>query len=147
MDTESRTAPTYAEDRQAAHALMQQAIINNLAQKGVKQVSNGGDVTVAYLVVVGNNATTTSLNRYFGYGSDADAWVNWVHKQQTKKNTSRNYFEAGTLVIDLVDPATSKVLQRRSIQAQILRELPLETRAARAQAVVDQALADVRIAH
>ncbi len=141
------TAPTYADDRQAAHAIIQQAIINNLAQKGVKQVSNGGDLTVAYLVVVGNNVATTSLNRYFGYGPEADAWVDRVHKQQTGQNTSRNYFQSGTLVVDLLDPATSKVLQRRSIQAQILRDVPLETRAARVQAVVDQALADVRIAH
>jgi hypothetical protein len=145
INTGPQTTPSYAEDRQQAHVMIQQAIIKNLAAKGVSQVTSGGDITVAYLVIVGNNATTTSLNRYFGYGSDADALVEKVHKEQTETDPNRNYFEAGTLVIDLVDPRTSKLLQRRSIQAQVLRNLPMETRATRVQTIVDQALADVRI--
>lgn len=147
LNTGPQPAPDYAEARQQAHVMVQQALIKNLAAKGVSQVSSGGDVTVAYLVIVGNNATTTSLNRYFGYGSDADALVEKVHKEQTETDPNRNYFEAGTLVIDIVDPKTSKVLQRRSIQAQVLRNLPTETRAARVQGIVDQALADVHFSH
>ena len=147
LNTGPQPAPEYAEDRQQAHIMVQQALIKNLAAKGVSQVSSGGDVTVAYLVIVGNNATTTSLNRYFGYGSDADALVEKVHKEQTETDPNRNYFEAGTLVIDIVDPKTSKVLQRRSIQAQVLRNLPAETRTTRVQGIVDQALADVRFSH
>ena len=145
LNTGPQSTPSYAEDRQQAHVMIQQAIIKNMAARGVTQVASGGDITVAYLVIVGNNATTTSLNRYFGYGSDADALVEKVHQEQTETDPNRNYFEAGTLVIDLVDPKTSKLLQRRSIQAQVLRNLPMETRAARVQSLVDQALADVRI--
>ena len=147
LNTGPQPTPEYAEARQQAHVMVQQAIIKDLAAKGVSQVSSGGDVTVAYLVIVGNNATTTSLNRYFGYGSDADALVEKVHKEQTETDPNRNYFEAGTLVIDIVDPKTSKVLQRRSIQAQVLRNLPTETRATRVQGIVDQALADVHFSH
>ena len=145
LNTGPQSTPSYAEDRQQAHVMIQQAIIKNMAARGVSQVASGGDITVAYLVIVGNNATTTSLNRYFGYGSDADALVEKVHKEQTETDPNRNYFEAGTLVIDLVDPKTSKLLQRRSVQAEVLRNLPMETRAARVQSLVDQALADVRI--
>ena len=144
LDPGSRTMPDYADTRQQIHAMIQQALMQNLAAKGVTHVASGGDVTVAYLPIVGNNAATTSLNRYFGYNSDADALVNQVHKEQTVKNDDRNYFEAGTLVIDFLDPHTSKLLVRRTIQAQVLRDLTAETRAARIQAIVDQALADVR---
>ena len=145
LDTGSRTTPSYAEDRKEAHALVQEAITKNLASKGVAHVPSGGEVTVAYLIVVANNVTTTALNDYFGYTPDSEALLQKVHSEETTDNKSRGYFEAGTLVIDLLDPKTSKVLQRRSIQAQVLRNLPMENRSARVQSIVDQALADVRI--
>jgi hypothetical protein len=145
LNTGSKPLPTYAEPRQEAHAAIQQALIKNLAAKGLAQVATGGDVTVAYLLIVGNNAETTSLNSYFGYSSDAEALVDKVHKEQAVENKDRNYFEAGTLVVDFLDPKTSKILQRRTIQAPLLRNLAAESRVARVQAIVDQALADVVI--
>ena len=145
LNTGARTLPNYAEDRAQAHAMVQAAIKTNLAARGVAFVPSGGDVTVAYLIVVGNNVSTTSLNGYFGYTDDSAAIVNKVHSEQTGGNTDRGYFEAGTLVIDFLEPATSKLLQRCSIQAQVLRNLPLETRTARVQALVDQELKDVPI--
>ena len=99
---------------------------------------------MAYLIIVGNNATTTSLSEYFGYTSDADALTDKFHKAEAVKNNDRGYFEAGTLVIDFLDPSTSKLLKRATVQAQILRELPLAQREARLQSLVDQALADLR---
>jgi hypothetical protein len=142
-----RATPAYAEARKQAHAMIQQAIIKNLAAKGVSQVNAGGDVTVAYIVVLGNNVSTTSINDYFGYGPDAEALLDKVHKEQTQASAQRGYFEAGTLVIDILDPKTSKILDRRTTTAQILRNLPMESRAARVQSIVDQALADLRISH
>ena len=143
LDTGSRPAPGYAEARKEAHVMVQQALTKNLAAKGVSYVPSGGDITVAYLIVVGNNSSTTSLNRYFGYTPDSEAFLNKVHSEQTGNDNARGYFEAGTLVIDIVDPATSKLLQRRAIQGKVLRNLPTETRAGRVQAIVDQALQDV----
>ena len=124
--------------------MIQHALIQNLASKGVSYVATGGDITVAYLVVVGNNVSTTSLNSYFGYSDDSEALLQKVHSEQTN-NGDRSYFESGTLVIDFLDPKTSKLLQRRSIQAEVLRNLPAETRSARVQAIVDQALKDVPV--
>jgi hypothetical protein len=142
LDTASRQLPSYADSSQQAHAMIQQAIIHNLAARGITHLPSGGDITVAYLVIVGNNTTTTSLNQYFGYTDDANALVNQVHKEQTGEN-NRGYFEAGTLVIDILQPHNSKLLQRRSIQAEVLRNLPTEQRTARIQALVDRALGDV----
>jgi hypothetical protein len=144
LNTGSRDVPSYAEASQQAHAMIQQAIKRNLAAKGLSQAPSGGDVTVAYLVVVGNNSTTTSLNSYFGYTDDSNAFVDKIHAQETG-NQTRGYFEEGTLVLDFVDPGTSKVLQRRSIQAPVLRNLPAETRSERIQTIVDQALKDVPV--
>jgi PBP1b-binding outer membrane lipoprotein LpoB len=140
----SRELPAYAESRKQAHTAVQDAITRNLAEKGVVHAERGGDVTVAYLIIVGNNATTTSLNEYFGYTSDADALTDKFHKTEAVKNNDRAYYEAGTLVIDFLDPGTSKLLKRATVQAQILRELPMAQREARLQGFVDQALADLR---
>jgi hypothetical protein len=146
LNTGSKPLPSYAEPRQEVHAAIQQAIVKNLATKGVAWTTNGGDVTVAYLIIVGNNVETTSLNSYFGYNSDADALVDKVHKEQAVASTDRNYFEAGTLVIDFLDPKSSKILQRRTIQAPVLRNLSAADRTTRVQAIVDQALNDIVIA-
>jgi hypothetical protein len=145
LDAGSRQLPAYAEDRAQAHAMIQEAITKNLASKGVTKLPAGGDVNVAYLLIVGNNAETTSLNEYFGYTDESAALVDEVHKEQTVKSKERGYFEAGTLVIDVLDPKTSKLLQRRSIQAQVLRNLPAENRAARVQSIVDQELAGLPV--
>jgi hypothetical protein len=125
--------------------MIQEAITKNLAAKGVSAVRSGGDISVAYLVIAGNNAATTSLNEYFGYGDDATALVDKAHEQAIK-GQSRGYFEAGTLVIDIVDTKSSKLLKRASVSSNILRDLPLDVRQARIQGFVDQALSDLRIA-
>ena len=124
--------------------MVQQALTNNLAAKGVNYIPQGGDVTVGYLIVVGNNGVTATLNSYFGYTEDSAAFLNKVHSEQTG-GSNRAYFEAGTLVVDFIEPGSSKLLQRRTIQAQVLRNLPAETRTARVQSIVDQALKDVPI--
>ena len=135
----------YADSRNHVHPMIQEAITKNLAAKKVSCVPSGGDVTVAYLVIAGNNAATTCLNDYFGYGTDADALVDKVHTEQSIKGGDRAYFEAGTLVIDFVNPKTSKLIKRASISAPILRNLPEDAREARIQGFVDQALAGLRI--
>ena len=145
INTGARAVPDYAENRLQVHEKVQEAIVKNLTAKGLTQVAQGGDVTVAYLIIVGNNATTTSLSEYFGYTADADALVNQVHKSEAIKGNERGYFESGTLVIDILDPKTSKVLKRGTVQSQILRELPMEQREARLQQFVDQALSDLRV--
>src|SRR5436305_15021293 len=84
LNTGVKDFPSYAENRKEAHEIVQKALISNLAAKGVNFVPTGGDVTVAYLIIVGNNASTTSMNSYFGYTDDADALVNMAHKAQTE---------------------------------------------------------------
>ena len=37
------------------HAMIQDSITRNLAAKGLSKVASGGDVTLAYLVITGNN--------------------------------------------------------------------------------------------
>ena len=134
----------FSENRQQIHALVQGAINNNLTAKGLTGTASGGDVTVAYLIVVGNNVSTSAINDYFGYSADATALVDKAHKAYTG-GQQRDYFQAGTLLIDLIDARTQKVLLRNYVTRPVLQNPPLDVRKARIQEAVNEALQGVRI--
>jgi hypothetical protein len=144
VNTGAKPAPGYADNRQVIHSMVQSAITKNLTGRGLIQVTTGGDVTVGYLIIAGNNATTTSINDYFGYGEDVAALEEKAHAAYTGSKNP-NYFEAGTLVIDLIDSKSFKLLKRGYATRPILRNVPDDTRAARIQEVVDEILGDLRI--
>ncbi|HMP82796.1 MAG TPA: DUF4136 domain-containing protein [Verrucomicrobiota bacterium] len=134
----------FAEAREPIHALIKNAIANNLGRKGVNQVASGGDVTVAYLLIVGNNASTVAVNDYFGYGRDTTALVDKAQKgYDSSKNP--NYFEAGTLLIDIVSPSSGQVLWRGHVTQPVLRDATDTVRSQRIQEAVDKVLASLRI--
>ena len=138
-------SPGYADSREQVHALIQDAISRNLASKGLGRVPSGGDVIVAYLVIIGNNASTEAISTYFGYDRDAAA----LHdKAQDAYAGSKNpnYFEAGTLLIDIIDAKTYKLLKRSYVARPLLRNPSADIRAERIQEAVDAVLRDVRIA-
>ncbi len=145
VNRSSQPMPDYADKRQPIHQMIQAAITKNLADRGVAKVEGGGDVTVSYLIIVGNGATTTAINDYFGYGEDAQALHDKAHEVYTGSKNP-NYFEAGTLVIDIVDSRSYKLLKRGYTSRQLLKNLPDDARAARIQEVVNEILRDVQIA-
>ena len=145
---QSRPAPPdYAEKRAQIHTLIQNAITTNLTARGLSRVQTGGNVIVAYLVILGNNVSTTDVNDYFGYGRDADALLNKAFQKSAVESKNPNYFEAGTLIIDVLDAKTYKLLYRNYVVRQVLRNVSDDVRAGRIQSAVDQALAGLRIAH
>jgi hypothetical protein len=137
--------PDYAEQRAQIHTLIQSAITTNLTSKGLNRVPSGGSVIVAYLVILGNNVSTTDVNDYFGYGRDADALMDKAHEKFAVESKNPNHFTAGTLVIDVIDAKTYKLLYRNYVVRQVLRNVSEEARAERIQAAVDQALAGLKV--
>src|SRR5262245_50676532 len=144
VDRGGKPLPAYSDNRQAVHKIIQQAITVNLASQGVAKIEKGGDVTVGYLIIVGNNATTQSISDYFGYGEDASALEDKAHSAYNASKNP-NYFEAGTLVIDIIDSKTFKLLKRGYATRPLLRNLPDDAKAARIQEVVDEIFRDLRI--
>lgn len=134
----------FSNNRQQMHALVHEAIANNLTGKGLKWMQSGGDVTVAYLIVVGNNVTTSAINDYFGYSADATALIDKAHKAYTD-GEQRDYFQAGTLLIDLIDSRTQKVLVRNYVTRPLLQNPTADVQKARLQEAVNEALQGVRI--
>lgn len=146
VNTASRPQPAYADQRAEVNKLIQEAITANLARFNVPQVASGGDITVAYLVIVGNNATTSSINDYFGYGRDASAIAEIAHERYTQNNNP-NYFEAGTIVIDIIESRTNKLLKRGYASRPLLANPTTEVRAARIQQAVEEAMQGLSITH
>jgi len=145
VDRRAKSSPSYAESRQAVHQMIQEAITKNVAGRGLTKVDAGGDVIVGYLVIIGNNASTASINDYFGYGGDEAALHEKAHDAYTSTKNP-NYFEAGTLVIDIIDAKTFKLLKRGYATRPVLRNAPEDARAARIQEVVDEILRDLHVA-
>lgn len=145
VKTGQAAMPAYADPRTELHAMIQGAIAANLDYRGLSQVASGGDVTVAYLVIVGNNATTTSLNDYFGYNRDDAGLVKKAHQAMAIDNQNPNLFEAGTLVIDLIDGKSFELLKRNYAVRPILRDATAELRQERIGEAVEEALRDLRI--
>lgn len=144
VDPGAKPAPAYADNRQAVHTAIQEAVAKNLAARGVTKVAKGGDVTVGYLVIVGNNASTASISDYFGYGEDAAGLQDKAQSAYTKSKNP-NYFEAGTLVIDVIDGKSFKLLKRGYATRPVLRNLSADARAERIQGAVDEILRDLQV--
>jgi hypothetical protein len=144
VDPGAKPTPASTDQRQAVHTAIQDAITKNLAARSVTRVATRGDVTVAYLVIVGNNVSTAAVSDYFGYASDASALQDKAQSAYTDSKNP-NYFEAGTLVIDVIENQTFKLLKRGHATRPLLRNLPADARAARIQEVVDEILRDLRI--
>jgi uncharacterized lipoprotein YajG len=140
----ARQALEGTDNTQAVHQMIQAAITKNFAARGISKADSGGDVTVAYLVIVGNNVSTTAVGDYFSQSEDATALQDELSKAYTN-NKNPNYFEAGTLIIDVIDSKTYKLLKRGYASRQILQNPSTQARAERIQGVVDQILASLRV--
>jgi hypothetical protein len=140
----TRPSPGYADERQAVHTMIQEAITKNLAGHGITKVDSGGDVTVGYLVIIGNNVSTTMISEYFGYGQNAVGLQEKAQKAYTSYD-SPGYFEAGTLVIDVIDPQTNELLKRGYAVRSTMKNLPEDQKEARIQEAVDEILGDLKV--
>ena len=144
IDGGSRAAPGFVDSREQVHATIQDCITRNLATKGLTRVAAGGDLTVAYLVIVGNNGSTEAIATYFGYGRDT---AELHEKAQDAYSSSKNpnYFEAGTLLIDILDGKTFKLLKRSYVTRPLLANASTEVRVDRIKEAVDATLKDFQV--
>lgn len=140
-----RAAPDFADNRAAMHALVQDSMARQLEARGLRQMSSGGEVTVAYLVIVGNNASTMAINDYFGYGRDASGLLEKAHDAMAIKNADPNYFEAGVLLVDFIEPGSFKLLKRGYTAGVIRPDATAEQQQQRMDAAVGAVLDQLKI--
>jgi len=138
--------PPATDKRSAANQQIQEAIIKNLAAKGLTRTDGAGDVIVAYMIIIGNNVSTEAITTYFGTGRDANALHDMAHDAYTS-SPNPNRFEAGTLLIDVIDGKTYELLYRDFAVRPLMWQATPEERAVRIQEAVDAALQKLRVAN
>jgi hypothetical protein len=136
----TRPLPEFAAKEKQVHELVQNAITESLARRHITRVDQGGDIIVAYLIITGDNVSTASINDYFGYGRDAQELLNVAHDKYTGSKVPY-HFEAGTLLIDIIDGKTFKVLKRGYASRNLQKDVAPEARAQRMNDVVEEILA------
>ena len=145
FDTGAKAIPSYAEKETLVHAKIQETITRNLAAKGLAKVATGGDITVCYLVIMSNGVSTSAIDAYFGDGVAGADLQDKAHDAFAVHHKQETPYPVGTLVIDLVDSKTCKILNRNFVYRPILGRLPIQERVSRLQEAVDEALKEVRL--
>lgn len=93
---------------------VREAVNSQLASKGMTLVdAKDADVLVNYLTKVDKKINVDTFNSNFGYNPYYGPGWGWGGNMQTQ-TTVREY-EVGTLIIDLVDNKTTKLIWRGSV--------------------------------
>jgi hypothetical protein len=146
INTAAKPAAPFADSRPDLHPRIQEAITKALAAKGLARVPSGGDVLVGYLIIVSDAVTTQAVDDYFGYAMAATDLQEKAHKTFAAGNKNPAPYPAGTLVIDIADAKSYRLLWRDYVCRPIMRQLPTDERIARLQEAVDEALKGLRLA-
>jgi len=121
--------PQFAEKSAHVQSLVQNAITATLEHKNLTRVARSGNVLVACVVVVDDNVPAATVDEYLG------------NTQAVSAANPIGAYGSGTLVVQIVDVRTNKLLYRGAVSRRFLRNAPDDLRADRIQSVVDQALA------
>lgn len=111
------------------------AIDRVLASKGYRAAATGTtpDFLVGYHAVVRRKTSSQTINRWYGYRAGG-----WRGGPQT---TAHDY-DQGTLLIDIIDPATMQLLWRGTGTGAVEPQASPETREQRINDAVERILAD-----
>jgi uncharacterized protein YceK len=124
-----------------ANRMVHESITAQMENHQLKVVEQGdADLVVAYLIVIQDNFSTTSINQYFGYRDDASDIVDKAHSKGLSGRQLER-FKRGALVIDLIDAKTLKLVYRDFAVNGISSRDPDEVRQKKINDAVQEALA------
>jgi hypothetical protein len=134
-------APAVANPDDRVNHAIQSALASTFRANGFDIQSPDAELTVAYLVLVQDNVTTTLINDYFGFGRNAMDIANLAHERGVIRNNTADSYESGTVVIDILDNKTGKLVYRDHATRDVTGGLSDAQLKARADSAVQQALA------
>jgi hypothetical protein len=147
FDARAESAPPLTARAAEIHGLIQDAIVQELATKGLTKVDKNGDVTLCYMIIVSDGGKTTSYNEFYGYGDSADNLQAKAHQAFVLDNRNRTQYDAGTLVIDVANFRQYEVYFRNFVWSPVMNDLPVEQRKERLKGFVHEVLKPLRVAH
>ncbi len=106
-------------------------IDRHLADKGYLRVNADGDFGVAYHVTIDGETNVQQLSGYYG-----SAWKgDWVESGRYVRR-----YEEGTLIVDVLDGGSGRLIWRGSAMAEVRQRASLEDRSARVAEAVRKVL-------
>ena len=109
---------------------IRRAVVAQLTAKGYTQKTSGTpDLWVAYHAAVERKMDVRTMNTYYGYGR---GW-GWDYGYRqgpaySWPETHVYHYDEGSLILDIVDPATRQLIWRGSAQAEVNRSTTAEKR-------------------
>lgn len=102
------------------HDRIQGAINSWFSNHGYeKKPLQQADFLIAYRVIVEDKTSVTVLNDYYGYPM---GWHYGYYRPYGAQRTYVYYYQQGSIIIDIVDPKTRKLMWRGSATDDVLRE-------------------------
>ena len=135
------SAPTVANPDDRVNHAIQSSLDSTFRAHGFETGSSNADLAVAYLILVQDNATTEVINDYFGFGRSPMDIADLAHERGVVRNHCADYFKAGTVVIDIIDNKTGKLIYRDYATRDVTGGLSDAQLQAHASSAVQQALA------
>ncbi len=132
-------AITNATERQV-HGMIQKALAEQFAAKGLAWGKGDADLVVAYMVIYQETGMTTSYDDYFGYGRNASEIAEVAHTRGVIKSHRPDYFRQAGILVDVIDARTNKLVFRNLAKGDVIAGASPATRASRINAGVAQAL-------
>jgi hypothetical protein len=118
--------PTLTQEVLGPHIV--EAVDRQLARRGLKQVDkSSADVVVVYFAALTVGFNKSYLGEYYGY---VTGWGSPI-PPALAPSTSADIYEQGTVVVDMVQPASKRAIWRGSVVTRVHQGRKLEERIAR----------------
>lgn len=120
--------------------MIQKALGAEFQAHGMQTGNADAGLVVGYLILVQDNASTLALDDYFGYGRDSSEIADRAHTMGVLKNKRPDVFEAGTIVVDVMDAKTNKLVFRNYATRDVYEGVSASVRQQRVREAVAEAL-------
>jgi len=128
-------------DNDLVDARIRRAVEQSLAARGYTKTSTGeGDFGIGYHGFIEGKIDVRTIDRYYGYGPGWGRYGGYYPGRVATETYVDQYDEA-TLILDIVDRDSRKLVWRGSTSARVRAEQTPEKRDARTQQAVDAILA------
>lgn len=134
----SNHVPDFSNREDLANKRIQQALKNQFNSHGLTESPEDAELIVAFLLLVQDPAVSTAISDY--YINSGSTILSEAHRRMAKKNPAGGY-EAGSLIVDIIDKNSGNLIYRDYASREILAYLTDEERERRLNEAVTEAVA------
>jgi hypothetical protein len=134
----SKHVPDFTNREDRVNAYLQAALKEEFEAHGFKESEQDAELIVAFLLIVQDTAVSTAISDYYiTSGSDI---LSEAHRRMGKKNLPGGY-EAGAIVVDIIDKKSGEVIYRDFAKREVLDNLTPAEKEQRAKDAAVEAVA------